>query len=122
MYSMDFRRLAVARLRECGSSTEVAEEMGCSASWVRRQAQHERERGTVEPRSRARLGGQRAYDDEDERKIRELIAARPDATLGEVIEALGKPASPAAASRTLGRLGLPRKKSPRTPASGTGPT
>jgi len=122
MYSMDFRRLAVERHRECGSSNEVAEEMGCSPAWVRRQAQHERERGTVEPRSRARLGEQRAYDDADERKIRELIGAKPDATLAEVIEALGKPVSQSTASRTLTRLGLPRKKSLRTPPSRAGTT
>jgi transposase len=119
---MDFRRLAVGRPRECGSSAEVSEEMGRSASWVRRQARHERDRGTVEPRSRARLGERRAHDGEDEREIRELIAARPGATPAEVIATLGKPASPAAASRTLKRLGLPREKSPRTPPSRTGPT
>lgn len=117
MYSMDFRRLALEKHAECGSSAEVAEEMGCSESWVRRQAQRQREGGTIGPRSRARLGDQRAYDDADERTIRELIAARPDATLAEVVEALGKPASPSTASRTLKRLGLPRKKSPRTPPS-----
>ena len=122
MYSMDFRRLAVERHRACGSSDEVAEEMGCSASWVRRQTQHARERGTVEPRSRARPDDQRAYDGDDERTIRALIAAQPDATLAEVIAAVGKPASPAAASRTLTRLGLPRKKSPRAPRSRTART
>ena len=112
MYSMDFRLLALEKHRECGSSAEVAEELGCSESWVRRQAQYERERGTIEPRSRARLDDQRSYDDRDERKIRELIAARPDATLAEVVEALGKPVSHSTASRTLKRLGLARKKSP----------
>ena len=122
MYSMDFRRLALEKHLECGSSAEVAEEMGCSEAWVRRQAQHERERGTIEPRSRARLGDQRAYGDEDERTIRALIAAKPDATLAEVVEALGKPVSQSTASRTLKRLGLPRKKSPRMPPSATAPT
>jgi transposase len=119
---MDLRELAVQKHEEYGSSAEVAEEIGCCEAWVRRQSQHQRERGTIEPRSRARHDDQRAYDDEDERKIRELIAAKPDATLAEVIKAIGKPASPAAASRTLKRLGLPRKKSPRTPPSRTAPT
>jgi transposase len=122
MYSMDFRRLAVERHEACGSSAEVAEEMGCSEAWVRRQSQHLRERGTIEPGSRARKDDQRAYDDADEEKIRALIADKPDATLAEVIAAIGKPASPASASRTLKRLGLGRKKSPRTPPSRTGPT
>jgi hypothetical protein len=70
----------------------------------------------------ARRGDQRTYGDEDEAKIRELIKSRPDATLAEVAEALAKPASLATVSRTLGRLDLPRKKSPPTRRSGSGPT
>jgi transposase len=121
-YSMDFR-IAVARAYdECGSSTEVAEEYGCSASWVRRLVQQQRQRGTLEPLSPARRDDQRTYDDADEQRIRELIKARPDATLAEVAEAIAKPAHVATVSRTLARLGLPRKKSPRTPSSAIAPT
>ena len=119
-YSMDFR-IAVARAYdECGSSTEVAEEYGCSASWVRRLVQQGRERGTLEPRPSARHDDQRIYDDADEQKIRELIKIKPDATLAEVAEMLNKPAHPATVSRTLARLNLPRKKSPRMPPSKIG--
>ena len=121
-YSMDFR-IAVARAyEECGSSIEVAEQFGCSASWVRRLVQQDRERGTLEPLSSARHDDQRTYDDADEQRIRALIKAKPDATLAEVAAALGKPAHPATVSRTLARLDLPRKKSPRTPPSRTDPT
>ena len=116
-YSMDFR-VAVARAYdECDSSTEVAEQFGCSGSWVRRLIQQRRERGTLEPLSSARHDDQRTYDDADEQAIRELIKAKPDATLAEVAQAIGKPAHPATVSRTLARLNLPRKKSPRTPPS-----
>lgn len=121
-YSMDYRRAAAAAYDECGSSAEVAEQFGCSESWVRRLIQHRRERGTLEPMSTARRDEQRTYGDADERKILDLIERRPDATLKEVAEALGKPAHECTVSRTLTRLGLPRKKSPRTPASGTAPT
>ena len=121
-YSMDYRVAAARAYDECGSSIEVAEQFGCSQSWVRRLVQRRRERGTLEPGSSARRDDQRAYDEADEAKIRELIRARPDATLAEVAEALAKPASPAAVSRTLKRLDLPRKKSPRTPRSAGGPT
>ena len=121
-YSMDFRQ-AVARSYDDGeSSTEVAEQHGCSASWVRRLIQHRRERGTLEPRTTARKDEQRTYNDADEAQIRALIKAKPDATLLEVAEALGKPAHASTVSRTLDRLGLPRKKSPRTPPSRTGRT
>ena len=123
-YSMDFRR-AVARAYDAsGSSAEVAEQFGCSASWVRRLVQRRAERGGVlaPPARPARRDDQRTYDDADERAIRELIRRRPDATLAEVAEALGKPAHPGTVSRTLARLGLPRKKSPRTRPSSTART
>ena len=116
-YSMDYR-IAVARAYdECESSIEVAEQFGCSESWVRRLIQQRRERGTLQPLSSARHDDQRIYDDADEQKIRELIKVKPDATLAEVAEALKKPAHPATVSRTLARLNLPRKKSPRMPLS-----
>jgi transposase len=121
-YSTDYRQLALRRYEECGSSREVAEELGCSEAWVRRLAQHLRERGTIEPQSTARRTSPRAYDEADDAKIRDLIARKPDATLAEVVEAMGKPVHASTASRTLERLGLPRKKSPRTPQSKTGPT
>jgi transposase len=121
-YSMDYR-IAVARAYdECDSSIEVAEQFGCSESWVRRLIQQRRERGTLQPLSSARHDNQRTYDDADEQKIRELIKAKPDATLAEVAEALEKPAHPATVSRTLARLNLPRKKSPPMPLSRIGPT
>jgi transposase len=121
-YSMDYR-IAVARAYDQnGSSIEVAEQFGCSESWVRRLIQQRRERGTLEPLSSARHDDQRIYDDADEQKIRELIKAKPDATLAEVAQALSKPAHPATVSRTLARLDLPRKKSPPTPSNRTGRT
>ena len=123
-YSMDFRRAVARAYDECGSSTEVAEQFGCSASWVRRLVQRRAEcGGALEPPGRpARRDDQRTFDDADEQTIRELIRRRPDATLAEVAEALGKPAHPGTVSRTLARLGLPRKKSPRTPPSSTART
>jgi transposase len=121
-YSMDYRRAVARSYDDCGSSIEVAGQFGCSESWVRRLIQRRRERGTLEPRPSARRDDQRTYGDADELRIRELIKAKPDATLAEVAEALAKPASLATVSRTLGRLDLPRKKSPRTRPSATGRT
>jgi transposase len=116
---MDFRKSVARAYDECGSSAEVAEQFDCSESWVRRLIQHRRERGTLEPLSTARHDNQRSYDDADELAIRALIKRKPDATLAEVAEAIGKPAHPGTVSRTLTRLNLPRKKSPRTPPSRT---
>jgi transposase len=119
---MDFRQAVAKAHEQSGSSAEVAEDFGCSESWVRRLSQQLRERGTLEPRSNARLDDQRSYDDADERTIRQLIQDKPDATLAEVAEALGKPANLSTVSRTLWRLNLPRKKSPPPPPSRTGRT
>lgn len=116
-YTMDFRIAVARRYDECDSSIEVAEQFGCSESWVRRLIQQRRERGTLQPLSTARHDDQRSYDDADELAIRALIKHKPDATLAEIAEAIGKPAHPGTVSRTLGRLNLPRKKSPRTPPS-----
>ena len=118
-YSMDFRRAVARAYDESGSSIEVAEQFNCSESWVRRLIQHRRERGTLEPLTTARHDDQRSYDDADEQAIRDLIKHKPDATLAEVAEAIGKSAHPGTVSRTLARLNLPRKKSPRTPPSKT---
>jgi transposase len=121
-YSMDLRERVARAHAESGSSAEVAETFGCSESWVRRLTQRLRETGSLAARSTARTDDQRAFDGADEAKIRALIRERPDATLAEVAEAIGKPACPGTVSRTLKRLKLPRKKSRRTRPSGTAPT
>ena len=121
-YSMDFRIAVFNAYQECGSSIQVAQEHGCSESWVRRLVQHERERGTLQPQSSARHDDQRTYDDADEQKILQFIKDQPDMTLAEIALAMAKPAHPATVSRTLARLKLPRKKSPPTPPSRTGRT
>lgn len=123
-YSMDFR-LAVARMYdECGSSEDVAAELGCSDCWVRRLIQRRREcGGVIEPAKRpTHQSKQRCYDEQDEKAIRQLIKEKPDATLAEVAEAIGKPIHPGTVSRTLARMNLRRKKSRRTPPSRTDPT
>lgn len=121
-YSMDFRERVARAHAESGSSAEVAETHGCSEAWVRRLTQQLRETGSLAPKSSARTDDQRAYDDKDEAAIRRLIRRQPDATLAEVAAAIGKPASLTTVCRTLQRLKLPRKKSPRMPPSGIAPT
>ncbi len=121
-YSMDYRRAVARAYDDCGSSTEVAETFGCSASWVRLLIQRRQSRGTLEPISSARQTSSRKYDLAYEVVIRALIRTRPDATLAEVAAALAKPAGAATVSRTLKRLNLPRKKSRPMPQSSTGLT
>ena len=115
-------RMRVAAAREDGMSTrEVAETFNCCESWVRRLMQRQRELGTLAPTER-KIPDQRKIQDKDEKELRRLIDTRPDISLAELAEALCHKASESAVSRTLARMGLPRKKSLCTPASRTGPT
>jgi len=121
-YSMDYRRLVARAFDDGASSAEIADEYGCSESWVRRLIQHRRERGTLEPRSSARKTSSRICTAQDEQIIRQLIREKPDATLAEVASVLAKPIHPGTVCRTLARMNLPRKKSPHTPANSSVPT
>ena len=103
-YTMDFRGRVAAAHAESGSSAEVAEAFGCSEAWVRRLTRRLRETGSLAPRSTARAGDQRAYDDADGAAIRALIARQPDATLAEVAarRSASRPARAPSAGRSSG--------------------
>jgi transposase len=118
---MEFRVLVAAAYDECGSSIEVAEEYGCSGSWVRRLVRRRRETGSLgvltprRPDARKLGGG-------DPEHLRTLIAAEPDMTLAELAGAPGNKASVPTVWRATRALGLPLKKRPSTPRSRTGRT
>jgi transposase len=121
-YSMEFRVAVAAAYDECGSSIEVAELFGCSESWVRRLMQRRNARGgSLEPLPPRRPDNRR-LDEADLRRLRQLIADKPDMTLGELAEALGHKASVPTVWRATQALGLPLKKKRCTPASRTAPT
>lgn len=120
-FPMEFRLLVAAAYDECGSSIEVAEEYGCSESWVRRLIQRRGETGSLAPLT-PRRPDTRKLDDDDLERLRELIAGKPDMTLAELAEALGAKASVPTVWRATQALGLPLKKKPSTPPSRTGPT
>ena len=120
-YPMEFRIAVAAAHDDCGSSIEVAELFGCSESWVRRLIQRRAASGSLEPLT-PRRPDTRKLDDDDLAELRELIAAKPDMTLGELAEALGHKASIPTVWRATQALDLPLKKRPRTPASRTAPT
>lgn len=120
-YAMEFRVAVATAHDECGSSLEVAELFGCSASWVRRLIQRRRETGSLEP-----LVSKRMYrhklDEEDLTHLSQLIADKPDMTLGELADALDNKASVPTVWRATQALGLRLKKRPNTPPSRIGPT
>ena len=120
-YPMEFRALVAAAYDECGSSIEVAEEYGCSESWVRRLVQRRREGGSLAPLTPKRPDTHK-LDDDDLEQLRGLIASKPDMTLAELAAALGNKASVPTVWRATQALDLPLKKRPSTPPSRTART
>lgn len=120
-YSMEFRRAVARAHEECGSSKEVAEQFGCSESWVRRLVQRQRETHSLEPRP-IKLPDNNKLHEQELNLIRRLISQKPDMTLGELAEALGNKVSIPTVWRATQRLGMSFKKSPSMPASKHGRT
>jgi len=121
-YSMDLRERVVAACDD-GTDTraEVAERFCVSQSWIRRLLQRRREAGSIAPRPRG--GGQTpAFGGEAVGRLREALAAQPDATLKELARASGVACSTSAVDRALHRLGITREKSRSGPPSRTGPS
>lgn len=120
-YPMVFREAVARAYDECGSSIEVAEQFGCSESWVRRLIQRRRETGSLAPLP-MHVPDNRKLDDDDLDRLEKLIRQTPDMTLAELAEALDDKVSVPTVWRATQTLGLTLKKSPSTPPSKIAPT
>jgi len=120
-YSMEFRVAAAKMYDECGSSTEVAEQLLCSASWVRRLIQRRTETDSLAPLPQRRADTRRLREPELA-QLAELVRRTPDLTLAELAAALGTNASVPTVWRATQRLDLTLKKSRRAPPSRTART
>jgi len=120
-YPAMVRRRIVELYEQDYSTAEIAEVFGACESGVRRVRQRLRERGTLDPLPRT-CGRKPVMTAEVQRRIREHVAAHPDATRDELRSALGLAVSLQSISKWLKRLGLPLKKSRSAPPSRTGPT
>jgi Transposase and inactivated derivatives len=107
-YSMDLRT-RVLKDSEAGlSSKELAERYHVSRAWVDALKQRRRETGSIEPHKQTKFRGRVLAGQED--RLAALVAARPDATLAELREALRTSAGLATVWRELDRLELTVKK------------
>ena len=92
---------------------EIADEFGASRSFVEKLLQRWRATGSAAALPRG--GGQQRLLEAHEKKLRELVAAQPDATLAELREKIESATklsvSAATMCRALQRLDLGRKKS-----------
>ena len=77
-------RKRIIELYEQGRSTqEIAQFAGFCVAAVRRVRQQYRQRGRLEPQTH-RCGRKTLLSEERKRRLRELLAAQPDATLAEL--------------------------------------
>lgn len=121
-YSMDLRNRAVAMLDEGASSTEVADALGVSDSWVRKMRLRRDVLGDLAPGSPP--GKPRKLTTDDIVELYLLVDEQPDVTLGELAVLMAKRlkvrVSISTLSRRLIELGLTRKKRVSTPPKPTG--
>ena len=117
-YSMDLR-VRVLKDAEAGlPSKELAARYHVSRAWVDALKQRQRETGDARPRRQTKFRERVLASQASE--LAAMVAARPDATLAELREALRTSAGLATIWRELDRLQLTVKKNParrRTTAS-----
>jgi transposase len=107
-YSMDLRQ-RVARAWDAGLDADtIAAKYEVSRAWVHRLIQRRRETGSLAPRKQTKFR-ERALAGHEGR-LRMLIAARPDATLSELRDALPTSAALSTLWRAIDRLHLTVKK------------
>jgi transposase len=107
-YSMDLRKRVLKAWDAGLDADSVAARYEVSRAWVHRLVQRRRETGSIAPRKQTKfrprvLAGQ-------EQRLAALIAARPDATLVEIREALPTSAALSTLWRAIDQLDLTVKK------------
>jgi putative transposase len=115
-YSLDLRdRVVHAYLSGEGTYREISIRFEVGEATVDRWVARQRRNGSVDPDP---MGGNRIgkFDEASERRLVEMVAADPGATLPELVKELrkelGLEVSPAAVSRALIRCHITRKKRP----------
>ena len=108
-YSMDLRSRVLKDADAGLSSTALAERYHVSRAWVDALKQRRRETGAFAPLKQTKFRG-RALAAADVDRMAALVAARPDATLEEIREALRTAAGLTTVWRALNQLDLTLKK------------
>jgi transposase len=101
---------------------EVVKRYKVSPAWARRVKQYFRERGQRAALVQSKHGPDPKLDEDERRRLAELVERNPDATLSELKEELGLSVSISTISRVLIDLRLTLKKSRSAPPSRTGRT
>ncbi|HZV78603.1 MAG TPA: helix-turn-helix domain-containing protein [Candidatus Binatus sp.] len=107
-YSIDLRARVIQDADAGLSSKDLAERYHVSRAWVDALKQRRRDTGSIEPRKQTKFRGRVLAG--HEAQLTALVAARPDATLAELREALRTSVALATVWRELDRLQLTIKK------------
>ena len=114
-YSMDLRERVIEDANAGLSSKELAARYHVSRAWVDALKQRRRETGSIAPLTQTKFR-RRVLDGQDDR-LAALIAARPDATLTELRDALRTSVGLATIWRAINQLELTLKKMPMSGSS-----
>jgi transposase len=110
-YSCDLRERVLADFDGGLGNDAVARKYRVSSRWVYKLRRQRDETGDIAPR-RGRTGPKRMLAEADQERLAEMVRQRPDATLSQLRDELGRPISLVTVWRALKRLGLTLKKSP----------
>ncbi len=103
-------RQRILELYEEGRSTEeIAEFLGFCVAAVRRVRQRFQERGTLEPQTHL-CGRKTLLNARRQRRLKKLLARRPDATVRELGQHMDRPFGTSTMDLWLRKLGLTYKK------------
>ena len=115
-YSIDLRRRVLAAYDQGKKTAQVVEQFHVCPAWARRLKQRRRELGIIGPLPR-NAGRKPKLNESARTRLREFIAARPDATLEEIRSELKLDVSIGCLWTTLDQMGLRFKKSRSAPAN-----
>src|SRR5262245_37092443 len=107
-YSMDLRKRVINACDASGDAEGGAETFGASRAWAHRWAPRRRDTGSSAPRPQSKVRSRVLAG--EEQRLANLIAARPDATLTELRDALPTRAALSTIWREIDRLDLTVKK------------
>jgi transposase len=107
-YSMDLRQRVAKAWDDSGDADAVAAAFTVSRAWVHRLVQRRRDTGSIAPRKQTKFRSRVLAGQED--RLAALIAARPDATLAELRDALPTTAALSTLWLEIDRLGFTFKK------------
>jgi transposase len=108
-YSMDLRTRVLKDADAGRSSKELAERYHVSRAWVDALKQRRRDTGAYAPLQQTKFR-RRALLEAETQRLAALVAARPDATLAELRDALQSSAGLTTIWRALSQLDLTFKK------------